>query len=661
MITNPVAIFLIVLTIILLGKGVFASMRIPPVVGMIVAGILVGPYGFGLLERDASFRIFGDVGILYLMFQAAVEIDMFHLKAQWKSGVVFGLLSFLLPMLAGLFGTHYLLGGGWATSVLVASMFASHTLITYPMVSKFGLQNARPVVIAVCGTIVAVLLALFCLAGVVQFSATGTYSTESLLILVALMGVFSAVVGYVFPLVTRRYFKTTTDPVSQYIFIIALVLVASFIAKLIGLEAILGAFYAGLVLNKMVPGRSPLMKNIRFVGDAIFVPYFLIGVGMLINVRVVFQGWEVIWAAAIMSVLALTGKWLAAFMAQKTLRLSGVDRELIFGLSGGKAAATIAAVMIGYQYQLLHEDMMNAAVVMILVCCLVASVATERGAKKLRIIKTSAELDRDELAPVDYARQVVAVANPLTAEGLMRLALFMRKRENTNPVDLLFVRSKDDRDVIRMGRTAIDEAQTVAAEMDVDTNVVERFDLNAVQGIANVAHERGATEIVMGMHRKSSVVDSFYGSLIDRLVADCHRMVLLSRCFIPIATVSRLVVLVPQGAEFETGFHLWVTRLCTLAANIEARITFMAYADTCRLISTIITDARLEVDTRYETLTSWDDFILMSGSIDDADLLVLVTARKGSISYSQDLEQATNYMSRHFSRSNLLVVYPKQF
>lgn len=661
MIHDTVAIFLIVLLIILLGSVVFRRMRIPPIVGMIIAGIAVGPYGFGLLERDASFRIFGDVGILYIMFQAAVEIDMFHLKAQWRSGVLFGLLSFTLPMLAGVFGTRYLLGAGWDTSILVATMFAAHTLLTYPVVSKFGLQNTRPVVVAVCGTIVSVMLALFVLAGVVQISATGGYSPKQLLTLLALTAMFLGAVGYFFPIITRVFFHNTTDPVAQYIFILAEVLVAALGARMIGLEGILGAFYAGLVLNNLIPGRSPLMKNIRFVGDAVFIPYFLIGVGMLINVRVVVEGWSVIWSAVIMTLLALTSKWLAAFATQKFLRMSGVDRGLMFGLSGGKAAATIAAVMIGYKYGLLNEDMMNASVVMILFCCLVASVQTERRAKQLRIIKTSRNLDREELEPVEYARQLVGVCNPMTAGELMRLALFMRKRDNTRAATALFVRSNDDSDTLRMGREALDEAASIAEEMDVEVGNVERFDLNAVQGICNVAHEKGATEILLGMHRRNSVVDSFYGAMTEHLIQDCTRMVMLSRSFSPVGMITRITVVVPQNAEYETGFHMWVTRLGTLAANIEAKITFLSYATTATLIKAAVEEDQIQADIRYRTVTEWDDFITLTSDIDDGDLLVMISARRGSISHSPDLEQTTAYISRHFQRHNLLVIFPKQW
>lgn len=346
MLSQPVAIFLTVLLIILLGPVVFRRLKVPPIVGMIIAGMAVGPYGFGLLDRDASFRIFGEVGILYIMFQAAVEIDMFHLKQNYRHGIIFGLISFSLPLLLGVFGSRFAFDAGWDTALLVASMYASHTLVSYPVVSKFGLQNSRGAVIAVCGTIVAVLLALVCLAGVVQTHVAGKFEPGGILRLLGLMVVYSLIVGYSFPFVTRRFFRSNSDPVAQFIFILALVFVASLFAQLIGLEAILGAFYAGLVLNRMIPGRSPLMKNIRFVGDSIFIPYFLIGVGMLINVGVVFKGWGVIWVTLNMSIVALVSKWLAAFAAQKLFKLSGDDRRLIFGLTSGKAAATIAAVMI---------------------------------------------------------------------------------------------------------------------------------------------------------------------------------------------------------------------------------------------------------------------------------------------------------------------------
>lgn len=660
-IQQPVAIFLIVLAVILLGPLVFRPLRIPSIVGMILAGIVIGPYGFNLLERDTSFRIFGEVGILYLMFLAAVEIDMFHLRKSSKKGIIFGLLSFGLPMIAGIIGSRYAFGVSWTTSILIASMYASHTLISYPVVSKFGLSNVRSAVVAVFGTIVAVLLALLTLAQVVSIKVNGGFEMSGLLRSFVFMIIYMGVVGYSFPWLTRRFFSHNVDQISQYIFILALVFVASLLAQIIGLEAILGAFYAGLVLNPMIPSRSALMKNIKFMGNAIFIPYFLIGVGMLINIGVIFRGWNVAWVAFNMTGIALITKWLASWVSSLLFGFDNADRNLIFGLTSGKAAATIAATMIGFNYGLLTEDIMNGAVVMILICCIVSTVVTERAAKKIRIRLTAEDLSRSELVPGEYARQIVAVANPVTSEGIMRLALFMRAPENHNPVTALFVRSNDDSRIVEMGRNALRNAQNVADAMEVDIKQVERFDMNVVSGLTNVSHEERATEMVIGFHRRANIVDSFFGAMTEQLLKSTYKMVIMSRCFIPVDTVNRIVVAVPEKAEYETGFKLWVTRVANLGAQISAHLIFIAFPSTSDFIRSIINEDGFEVRHDYRNMDTWDDFILLSSEIEEDDLMIVIGARKGSISYSSDQESFPVFLGRHFSRHNLVIIYPKQY
>lgn len=661
MISQPVAIFLLVLIIILLGPLVFTRLKIPPIVGMIIAGMAVGPYGFGLLERDASFKIFGEVGILYIMFQAAVEIDMFHLKQQYQRGILFGLLSFILPLALGVVVSHYAFNVGWDTSLLLASMYSSHTLVSYPVVSRFGLQNSRGAVIAVCGTIVAVMLALLVLAGVVQTREAGAFEPLGILKLLFFTGIYCVAVGYSFPYITRRFFRKNSEPVPQFIFILALVFVASRLAGVIGLESILGAFYAGLILNRMIPGRSNLMKNIRFVGDSIFIPYFLIGVGMLINAGVVFKSWQVIWMATLMTGVALSTKWLAAKIATLSFKLDKEDGHLMFGLTSGKAAATIAAVMVGYSHGMLTENLMNGAVVMILLCCIVASIVTERAGKNIRMQLTARELEHEDVGTTEFARQVVSVSNPLTSEGIMRMAIMMRNRLNRNPITALYVRNGNDQRARAMGRTALDDAVKVAEEMDVAIKSKERYDINVASALRNFAEDKEATEIVIGLHRKANIVDTFYGSLVEQLIELTNRMVIMSRCFIPVGTITKIVVVVPRNAEYETGFHLWVSRLCMLAFNIEARIVFISYRPTQDFIKAVIAEDKIEVDTSFEVLDSYDDFILLSSDITDDDLLVVIAARKGSISYSSDLDALPGFLSRYFNRHNLMVIYPKQF
>lgn len=333
----------------------------------------------------------------------------------------------------------------------------------------------------------------------------------------------------------------------------------------------------------------------------------------------------------------------------------------MFGLTSGKAAATIAATMVGYNYGLLSEDVMNGAVVMILICCMISSVVTERAAKRIRISLTAESLSHDELTPGELARQLVAVANPMTSEGLMRLALFMRSPLNHNPVTALFIRNNDDSGVVQMGRNALRNASYVADMMDVKIKEVERFDINVVSGITNVSREENSTEIVIGLHRKSNIVDTFFGAMTEQLLKSTNRMLMLSRCFIPVDTVNRIVVAVPEKAEYETGFRLWIMRLSNLAAQVGARLFFVAFSSTAEFIRSAIVEEGYEVRHDYRKMQTWDDFILLSGEIEQDDLTVIISARKGSISYSSDMETLPAFLSRHFSRHNLLLVYPRQF
>lgn len=659
---QPVAIFLIVLVIILLCPLLFRRLKIPMVVGLIVSGIVVGPYGFNILERDASFRIFGDVGILYLMFLAAVEIDMFHLKKNLRSGVVFGLLTFILPMALGVATSRLALGVPWSSAILISTMYAAHTLISYPTVSRFGLQNSRPAVIAVSGTIVAVMLALVTLAEVVDTHDGGSFSLMGLLRLVMLMALYAIVVGFSFPAMTKYVFRKVNDSVTQYIFLLALVLLASLIAALIGLEGILGAFYAGLVLNRFVPTRSPLMARIKFVGNAIFIPYFLIGVGMLIDVGAIFSGWATAWIAVVMTATALVSKWGAAWISQKVFRLTAVDRRVMFGLTSGKAAATIAATMIGFNYGFIDEGVMNGAILMILACCLVSTVVTERNAIRLRMELTAADFKEEgEYMQGAYSRQLVAVANPVTAENIMRMAVMMRHRKNRSRVVALFIRTDDNADTLAMGRNALRAAVAQALAVDLEVADVERYDLNVVNGLISVALENHSSDIIIGMHRRSNIVDTFYGSLIEQLLKASNKMIFMSRCFIPVDTVGRLFVVVPDKAEYETGFKAWVERVGNLASQLACRVVFIATDATFRFISNILVDENYAVRLDFMAAESFDDFIIASAQLDPDDLLIVVGARKGSISHSSMLDSIPSYLQKNFSSQNLLVVYPEQF
>lgn len=658
---QPVAIFLLVLVIILFTPLLLRRLKIPHIIGMILAGMVVGPYGFNILERDASFQIFGQVGILYLMFLAGVEIDMFNLKQNLRKGVLFGLISFTIPMVGGLLLTHYILDTSWLTSTLIASMYASHTLISYPITARFGLTNSRSAVISICGTVVAVLLALVVLAEVVAVQEHGVFQWFRILRLFGLLIVYCGALYYLVPIMTRRFFKSVNEPVTQYIYVMAVMLLASLLAQLIGLEAILGAFLAGLVLNRYIPKRSALMNRIEFVGNAVFIPYFLIGVGMLININVILKGWNVVWIALNMIVVALVCKWLAVYIAQRLYGFDKVERMLMFGLTSGKAAATIAATMVGYQYGLISEDVMNGAVLMILGCCAIASIATERAAMKLRMGLAEEKLKHETGSKRSNARQLVAVANPLTAEGIMKIAIYMRHPKNKLPLTALYVRNNDDPANIAMGKNALQTAVKVASAVDVKVDDVERYDINIATGLVNVLKEKNCTDIIIGLHRKSNIVDTFYGSMIEQLLRATNKSIIMSRCFMPVNTVTRIVVVVPPKAEFETGFRQWVTRIGNLATQVGCKAIFIAYKETIPYIQGVLTAEKYTISHEYREMETWDDFIMLSNRIHDDDLLVVIGARRTSISFSSDMEAMPTFLSRYFANHNIMIIYPEQF
>lgn len=382
---------------------------------------------------------------------------------------------------------------------------------------------------------------------------------------------------------------------------------------------------------------------------------------MLINVHVIFRGWSVAWVAGVMTATALLTKWLSTWLTQRLCGMEAAERRLMFGLSSGKAAATIAATMIGYSYGLLSEDMMNGAVVMILICCIVASVATERAAIRIRMELTAHELENEAPQTAGFARQVVAVANPVTAEGIMRMALYMRSPRNDLPVTALFVRNSDDSGNAAMGREALATAMRVAEAMETECRDVERFDLNIVTGITNLMREQNSSEVIIGLHRRSNIVDSFFGSMIEQLMRSTDRMIIMSRCFIPVGTIRRLIIVVPKGAEYETGFSMWVARVGNFSAALGLRTIFLTYPETSKYIEALIEEGGYAFSRTYTVMESWDDFIILSSQVGDDDLMVVIGARKGSISCTSDLDNMPGYLGRHFSRHNLALIVPAQF
>ena len=389
-ITDPTWIFFIVLCIILFAPVLLGRLKIPHIIGMIIAGVLIGPHGLHILDKDSSFELFGKVGLYYIMFLASLEMDLQDMKRIGNKAFVLGILAFLFPLGLGIISNVWILEYNLITSVLLASMYASHTLIAYPIVIRYGISRHRSVSIAVGGTIVTdtlTLLVLAVIAGMFKESASDWFWP---LMFVKVLAVGGFMI-YAFPRIGRWFFKKYNDGVVQYIFVLAMVFLGAGLMELAGMEGILGAFLAGIVLNRLIPRSSPLMNHLEFVGNALFIPYFLISVGMIIDVRILFGEGDALRVATVMIVIALLGKWIASFVTQKIYKMSNLERDLMFGLSNAQAAATLAAVLVGYNIimpdgsRLLGEDVLNGTVILILVTCIVSSFITENAARKITL------------------------------------------------------------------------------------------------------------------------------------------------------------------------------------------------------------------------------------------------------------------------------------
>lgn len=669
--TNPVAIFLVVLVIILLAPVLLNRLKIPHIVGMIAAGVAVGPYGLHILDRDSSFEIFGQVGLLYLMFLAGLEIDMYHLKLNLRKGMSFGLLTFFIPMVMGVAASVWLLHTGWVTAFLLASMYASHTLIAYPVAARYGVTKSPAVLISVVGTIIAVIGALLVLAACVNIHETGAFQLSAMLWLVLKLGLYGGAVLYVYPRLTRWFFKSYGEKVTQYVFILAMVFFSAWISGVIGLEPVLGAFYAGLVINRYVPANSPLMTSIEFVGNALFIPYFLIGVGMMINLSVIFSG-NTLLVAMIMLAVALASKWIAAWAGQKINGMQGCDRRMMFGLTTAHTAVALAVVTIGYNMvlpdgtRMMDETILNGTVLVILVTCAIAPVITSAAAARIRVRQLSETPEESVTASsaLQPERTLVPVSNPITAAALAELALMLNQKRGTGKSDLLFalhVRNSNSASSKAIGQSSLKLARKAAAAADTPMEIIERYDLNTATGITNTIEERDITRVVMGMHRKATVIDTFLGGKTEALLRSTNRMVIVARTFIPVNTLTRILVYVPEKAQFETGFRQWAAALGRLTQEVGCRITFYCSPDQEGLLRGVLHAEGFGIRHTYIKGSHSDNLTALTRDLRDDDLLAVVTARANSVSFTSELAEMPALLQRYFGHNNLMVIYPSQF
>ena len=655
-----------ILLIILAAPLLLNKLRIPHLLGLIIAGAIIGPHGFNLVLRDSSIILSGTAGLLYIMFLAGLEIDMADFKRNSTKSLVFGMYTFLIPMILGTVVGIWVLRFNVLTSVLLASMFASHTLIAYPIISKLGISKNKAVSITVGGTMITDTLALLVLTIIVGM-ATGQVNDMFWIRLGVSILIFALIVLFGFPFIGRWFFKHVHDNISQYIFVLVMVFLGSFLAQVAGMEAIIGAFLSGLALNRLIPQSSPLMNRVEFVGNAIFIPFFLLGVGMLIDYRTFFTSFETIKVGLIMIIVATAAKYIAAWMTQKTFHLSTDQRSVIFGLSNAQAAATLAAVMVGYNVitgtdangepiRLLNESVLNGTILMILVTCTIASFAAQKGAHNI----AAQDISDKEENKKESEHILIPVSNEETVEELVNLSLAIKSPQNKNGLFALKVidNHHSDEKALKQSRRVLQTAVNTAAATDTRMKDLLRYDLSVSNAIASVVKEREITDLVVGLHKEKDIPAAFLGHIVESVLAESSVSTFIYKPAQPISTVRRHLIIIPELAEKEIGFNQIIFRLRNVTQNTGAATVFYGSEATLNALKKLL--AKKSGEASYIEFNDWDDFLIVFRDIKPDDTMWIILSRKEGLSYAPAMARIPKYLNKYFQANSFVLAYPVQ-
>ena len=665
--TDPVLKFLLILVIILSAPLLLNKLKIPHLLGLIIAGAIIGPNGLNLVLRDSSIILSGTAGLLYIMFFFFLLIDMGDFKKNSGRSFVFGMYTFLIPMALGIVAGLYVLHFSMETSILLASMFASHTLIAYPIISKLGITKDKSVTITVGGTMITDMLALLVLTVIVGM-ATGVIGEHFWTRLSISIVIFVLFVVIAFPIDGRWFFKHVQDSRSHYIFVLVMVFLGAYLAELAGIESIIGSFLAGLSLNRLIPRSSPLMHRVEFIGNSIFIPFFLIGVGMLIDYRAFFTSFDTIKVGIVMIIVATIAKYAAAWLTQKTFRMSVDQRRIIFGLSNAQAAATLAAVMVGYNVilgqtpegepiRLLNESVLNGTILMILVTCTMASFSAQRGAHNLAATASS---ETDETG--DHKERIlIPLSNEDTAEELVNLSLATKSKKNTHhlyALNILDNKVSGDDQQLKKSRRLLENAALTAAATDTHLQELQRYDLNVTNAILSVILEHRITDLVLGLHKEKGIPSSFLGRITEGILDYSDVTTLIYKPAQPLSTMKRHLVVIPVQAEKEAGFPQWVARVWNVIQNTGAKAIFYGSSDTLGRLKTLLGKRGGEME--FTEFSDWEDFLIVFRDVHKDDNLWIVMSRHNGISFNPSMNRIPGYLNKYFQQNSFILVYPLQ-
>ena len=655
--TNPVLILSLVLLIILFAPLIFRRLRIPGIIGLILAGVIIGPNTLHLIDKSTSFDLFSSTGLLYIMFLAGLEMDMEEFQHNKRKSIVFGAFTFFIPITIGFFVCAYVLQYSFWAALLLASMFSTHTLLSYPIVSNMGIIKNRAVQITFGGTIItdsAVLILL----GIITNLSQGNFSVDYWIKLILMIAVLVIGTLYLLPKLSKWFFRHLEGQgSSQYLFVLSMMFLAAFVADLAGVKAIVGAFLAGLAFNRIIPQKSVLMNRVIFIGNTLFIPFFLLSAGMLVDLRLFFEGTHELVFAGVLSGVALLAKFFAAQITGFIYKYTKYERRIIYGLSASHAAATLAVIKVGFDIGLLDQHAVNGTIILILITCLVSSFVTERAARQIAIT----EKDSDIKLKKRVERILIPIANPENLQRLMEFSLLIKDEKSAEPIYPLTVVEDDDdaNEKINSIKKAIDAITEQIISSDTKIEILKKVDLNIVDGIVRTAKAYGASHIVISNRATNTSSNFLFGTVYNNLLAKTQQAVFLAKIIQPLNSFKRVLVVFTPNATLELSFKRSAQKTISVLKQIGGKSVIFGDDKTIEQFKKTTNDknssfCNYNIVLNFETINE-----VVSKEINPDDLVLIISARKQTVSYNFAVDNLQKDLIKNLEFQSLVVLYPE--
>ncbi|HZL08748.1 MAG TPA: cation:proton antiporter [Prolixibacteraceae bacterium] len=658
---NPVLVFAVILFIILLSPILLRKLKIPGIIGLIISGVIIGPHGINVLEQNSAVKLFSTIGLLYIMFIAGLELDLKEFQRNKNKSLVFGFLTFTIPLVIGFPVCYYFLDYSFTASLLISSMFSTHTMVSYPIVSKFGISKNEAVAITVGGTILTDTAVLILLA-IILSSNNGDLSLAFWMQLAGSLAVFTGIMFWIIPRVTAWFFqKLESEKTSHYIFVLSVVFFAAFLAELAGVEPIIGAFVAGLALNKLIPYSSSLMNRIEFIGNAIFIPFFLISVGMLVDMSVLLKGPTALIIAVTLSLVAITAKWLAASATSSIFRYSPDQRKLIFGLSSSHAAATLAVIMVGFQTKIIGEYVLNGTILLILVTCLIATLVTENASRRILTSEKDEPVLKNSISEDEHI--MMPIANLSNMELLLELAIFIKNKKSLNPITILSVvpNNEEAEKNLIIARKNLQSLVKMASATETKINLIATIDHNIAGGIIRASREIMADTIIIGWPGKTGLIERFIETKTASIISRTSKSVYVCQFKYPLVSHKKLVVVCPPLGELEHGFGIWISRVTALSKELSLDIFCYCNSKSKEAVASHLKQHKLSLSITFSVQFELSDLELLHQHVLPEDLFIYIAARRASVSYDICMENIQEKLERQFSSTSKIIIYPRSY